>query len=30
MVKARALHWAVRAALIASFLLAAGAGSKWN
>lgn len=30
MLKVRVLHWAVRAAVIASFLLAAGAGTKWH
>ncbi|RDI74765.1 hypothetical protein Gocc_1654 [Gaiella occulta] len=30
MLKSRAIHWGVRAALIASFVLAAGAGTKWN
>lgn len=30
MLKSRAIHWGVRAALIASFVLAAGAGTKWD
>lgn len=30
MLKFRAFRWAVRAAVIASFVLAAGAGTKWD
>jgi len=30
MFKSRVRHWLVRAALLASFVLAAGAGTKWN
>jgi hypothetical protein len=30
MLKIRAFQWAVRAAVIASFLLAASAGTKWH
>jgi hypothetical protein len=30
MLKTRAFRWAVRAAVIASFVLAASAGTKWH